>query len=488
MKAQTTMPPIDDTRADDPGTMKAMEAKLSSVMDSMKFTKAHKILFLLTTSGVFFDILEQDTIGIIGPVLQEDWGISTSQIALLTSTTFFTMMIGGLLSGVLADRYGRKTMLTINFFIYGAGALLCALAPNYGLLLAARALVGFGLGGELSSAITIMSEYSPTKHRGSAVAGMNIAGGGLGNLLAPLYGMLVLGPWAMLIAAGTDSWRWVFAFLVLPVLLVAVFRRYMPETPRFLLSRGRIDECNRSLTLLKQGRLVPRTMKIESEQFFDTGARTSLTSERIRLSELLARPWRSRAIALTIMTFAQIGGQTSILVLMPTILVHQGYTVIGSIGYTAVMQSGSVLGAVAATLLGRYVNRRTVIGIALLGAALSAIAFGTLFGSLALVLIFGSVLQFFMILLSTTLYAWYPEVFPTRIRAFGVGAAKSVGTLGAVIMPPVAGAIFDAAGLVPIFVMISVFLAIAFIASRTMPETRGRSLEEVNELKGEAMS
>jgi len=454
---------------------------LADTIDSMGFTRSHKLILLLVVFGVFFDVIEQNAVGLVGPALQESWGIGAGQIGLLNSATFFAMTVGGIVSGALADRFGRRNVLAINLVVYACGALLCALAPNFGLLLVFRTIVGLGLGGELSTAITMLAEFSPTRFRAAAVSTLNVAGGGIGNFLAPLYGMLIFGSLAPLLGSSENTWRWLFGFLVLPVVLIVVFRRYLPETPRYLLAKGRIDECNRTLTILKNGRLVPRGRSIPVTRFIEKPGAIGLSPEKVRISEIFSARLRRRSIAVSTTYFMLTAGQISILTLMPTILVSQGFSIVAGVGYTAVMQAGSLLGALFAAVIGSRFKRRSVIAVSTIGAACSAIAFGLFATTTPTVLGLGALFQFFILMLNTTVWAWLPELFPTRIRGFGTGVVKSIGGLGAVIMTPVAGFIFDAWGLSAIFATVGALYLLALLASRFGPETAGLSLEELNE-------
>lgn len=127
------------------------------------------------------------------------------------------------------DRIGRRTLLGANLMIFAVGSLLCAFAPSYEILVAARFLVGLGLGGEIATAVIMLAEFFSAKHRGTAVGLINVAAAGLGNMLAPLFGVIVFS-----VFTGDDRWRWLFGILVIPALAVVVYRRALPETPRYL--------------------------------------------------------------------------------------------------------------------------------------------------------------------------------------------------------------------------------------------------------------
>ena len=211
----------------------------------------HRQIVAMVLLGVFFDVLEQNAVGITGPILAEYWGLEAGDIGLLNTVTFTATAIGRVVTGILSDRYGRRTMLTINLLIFTLGALVCALAPSYEVLMLGRGIVGFGLGGEIAVAVVMVSEFFSARNRGTAVGLINVLGGGLGNMLAPAFGLAVFA-----LFPGPDRWRWVFGLLVLPALLVIFYRIFIPETPRYLLSRGKVNEASRVLDRLHHGRLL----------------------------------------------------------------------------------------------------------------------------------------------------------------------------------------------------------------------------------------
>jgi hypothetical protein len=186
-------------------------------------------------------------------------GLDATDIAFLNTITFFAAAMGRLLSGYLADRMGRRFMLNVNLALFTLGAVGCALAPDYAFLAVARAIVGFGLGGEITTAVTMLAEFCSARFRGTAVGLINVGGGGLGNMLAPAFalGVFTLFP-------GDDSWRWLFGCLVMPAIFIVFYRRFVPETPRFLLSKGRVEEANQVLSMLAAGKRPMRSTSCAS--------------------------------------------------------------------------------------------------------------------------------------------------------------------------------------------------------------------------------
>jgi putative MFS transporter len=151
-----------------------------------------------------------------------------------------------------------------------------------------------------------------------------------------------------------------------------------------------------------------------------------------------------------------------------------------SLAYTTIINIGGLVGAVLASVFGYRFKRRLVLGYGSVVAVAVAIAFGAS-ASLAMVLALGGALQLMFILLNTTTWVWAPELYPTRLRAFGTGASVTVALLAASLVPLLAGAIVDAEGALGMFVLVGVMYLIMAVAVRFGPETQGISLEEVSE-------
>ena len=463
--------------------LNSMLLKLSESVDKIPLTRTHWATILLVVAGMFFDILESNSLGLAGPQIIATFGISKAEFALISSMTFIGLTIGAYLGGMLSDIKGRKFALVANLVVYSVGGVLCALAPNYEVLMGSRLIVGIGLGGELAVGIALICEIMPTKYRAQAVAALNVGSGGLGNVVAPAYAALVLVALGNFFGGPQVAWRWLFGLLIVPVLLVLVIRRNMPESPRFLLTRGDIAGANRSLTALAAGRIPDEEIHIKVEDLHDDDGAAVVRPQKIRLGEIFTRGVRRRTATASGAYFMVVAAQMSLLTLMPTFLVARGSTIGQSLLYTLIMQIGSLLGALcAATITYRFRRRTVMVTGAVLG-CLVGLGFGLLANTDPLILIFGSLFQFFTLLLTTTLWSWAPELFPTRVRGFGVSFVKGTGGLGIIVMPPLIALIFDKAGLPGVFTTMAIMFAITALLALAGVETKDQTLEEANEAR-----
>ncbi|WP_219209276.1 MFS transporter [Variovorax boronicumulans] len=449
----------------------AQMRQLETALDGMGVTRSHKSIIFLVVCGVLFDVFEQNAVGLVGPLLRQQWGLSATDIGFLNTITFIAAAMGRLGSGYFADLKGRRFMLNVNLALFTFGAILCATAPNYTVLSIGRFIVGLGLGGEITTAVTMLAEFCSARFRGTAVGLINVGGGGLGNMLAPAF---ALGVFA--IFPGDNAWRWLFGCLVLPAVFIVFYRRFIPETPRFLLSQGKVKEANQVLSMLAAGQLANGSYPFR--EYITADAESTAPQRRAtRIGNIFSGVYARRTIAVGIASWMTFGAQLSVLTLMPTILVAQGYSITKSFAFTIVMQSGSLLGAIAASVLGYNLPRKRVLTFGAIAACLAGLAFGNLTGSVAYVLVFGALFQFCVLTLNTSIWIYAPELYPTRMRGLGVSFLLALGTVGGALSQLAAGKMFDLHGVAGMFGMIAVMYAIFAVAVQFAPETFGRSIE-----------
>ncbi|PTL74350.1 MFS transporter [Rathayibacter caricis DSM 15933] len=449
-----------------------MGDRIEAAYSRIGVTSAHVGIVAMILFGVFFDAIEQNTVGVAGPVLAADWGLAGAQLGLLNTATFTAVALGRVLAGVVMDRVGRRTLLGANLMVFAVGSLLCALAPSYEILVAARFLVGLGLGGEIATAVIMLAEFFSAKHRGTAVGLINVAAAGLGNMLAPLFGVIVF-----TVFTGDDRWRWLFGLLVIPALAVVVYRRALPETPRYLAARGRVAEANTVVNRLAQGRLHrPLTEEVDYLGAAETAPTAVVATPR--WTELFGRRHRRTTIALGVAVCMSYAAQISMLTLIPLILTSRGFDITSALWYTLVMQSGSLVGALVAALAARRLPRKLTLTVAAILGVGAGLGFGFLGTTVALVLMFGFLFNFSVIVLNTTIWLFAPEQYPTRIRGLGTSVILALGSLSGGLFPLLAGAVLDASGVGGMFALLAGLFAICAIAVQFPRETVGRPMAE----------
>ena len=183
-------------------------------------------LLVVTGLGWLFDAMDTGLIAFVLPVLAREWSLTPAQVGWIGSIGLIGMALGAVLAGTIADCIGRKQVFTITVLLYSISTGLCAVAWNYESLLVFRFLVGFGLGGELPVAATLMSEYAPARLRGRFIVLLE-SFWGLGWLVAACIAYLLI---------PVFGWQAAFFIGALPALYVFLLRLHMPESIRYLLA------------------------------------------------------------------------------------------------------------------------------------------------------------------------------------------------------------------------------------------------------------
>ena len=228
-------------------------AAIAARLERLPMTRFQRNIFLIIATAWFFDSIDLGSLTFLLGSIKTEFGLSTAQAGLLSSMSFIGMFAGAAISGMLADRFGRKLVFQISMVFWGLGSAWCAYAPDATMLGYARLLLGFGMGMEFPVALAIVSEFLPTAKRG--------------RYLAIMEGFWPLG----FIAAGCLSyvllsyfdWRAVFLAQALPALFLFVIRFLVPESPRWLADRGRYDEADRVMASIETkvtARLDGRTL------------------------------------------------------------------------------------------------------------------------------------------------------------------------------------------------------------------------------------
>ncbi|MDF2576020.1 MAG: hypothetical protein K0S05_2932, partial [Agromyces sp.] len=209
---------------------------LGDRLDDLPFTRRH--LRVLTGSGLGWalDAMDVGIISFVIAVLAQQWNLVPAETSLIASIGFVGMAVGASVGGLLADRFGRRQVFAVTLLVYGLATGASALVGGLATLLVLRFLVGLGLGAELPVASTYVSEFAPARIRGRLVVLLE-AFWAVGWTASALIGYFV-------IPASADGWRWAFALGAIPAVYALIVRWGLPESPRWLASRGRIAEAH----------------------------------------------------------------------------------------------------------------------------------------------------------------------------------------------------------------------------------------------------
>lgn len=434
-------------------------------LEALPVGRFHYKLLLVTGLGWLFDSMDTGLIAFILPVLAKEWGLAPGQMGLIGSIGLIGMALGAVISGTVADRIGRKKVFTITVLLYSIASAFCALSWNYQSLLVFRFLVGFGLGGELPVAATLVSEYAPSRVRGRFIVLLEsfwglgwIAAACIAYFFIPVYG-----------------WRMAFLIGALPALYVCLIRLHMPESVRYLLTRGRVDEARQIVLSLEKQLHVPSALFTGETEPVPVVAKASFR-------ELWKKPFMSRTIMLWLVWFGINFSYYGIFMWLPSLVFQQGFTVVKTFEYVLIMTLAQLPGYYCAAWLVDKIGRKYTLSAFLLFSGVASYFFGHA-STAATLMMWGSVMSFFNLGAWGVLYTYTPEQYPTVIRALGSGWAAGFGRFGGMAAPMMVGALLARSfGFASVFYMFAlVFAAVAVIVLSLGVESKQKDLESLSD-------
>ncbi|OSI11245.1 MFS transporter [Neisseria zoodegmatis] len=425
--------------------------------------KFHYKLLILIGLGWLFDAMDTGMVSFVLATLGKEWNLTPSELGWIVSVGFIGMALGAVLSGRMADRIGRKNVFVATMVLYSIATGLCAFAWNLESLLFFRFWVGFGLGGQLPVAVSLVSEYAPPKVRGRFIVLLE-SFWGLGWLAAALVSYFFI-----------PQYGWQSAFLIgaLPVFYAFFVWKHLPESVPYLISKGRVGEAHKIVVGLE------KQAGIEAVQTASVAERAP--QENPRFAQLWQPPFAKRTLMLWLIWFGIVFSYYGIFTWLPKLLVEQGYTVMKTFEYVLVMILAQLPGYFAAAVLVEKIGRKATLAGFLFACAVCAYFFGRS-DSAAMIMFWGCWMSFFNLGAWGVLYTYTPELYPVRFRAFGSGWAGAVGRIGGIVAPmAVAAMIGGDGGFGRIFVMFTaVLMAVVAVIVVLGEETKGRSLEDIS--------
>ena len=449
----------------------------SQRLDRLPFTRKHGRLLGASGIGWALDAMDVGLISFVIAALAVHWDLAKSDGSLIASAGFAGMAIGASLGGLLADRIGRRSVFALTLLVYGLATGASALAMGVGTLIALRFVVGLGLGAELPVASTLMSEFAPARIRGRIIVWLEAFWAG-GWILAAVIGTFVA-------TSGPTGWRWALALGMVPAAYSIVIRLGMPESVRFLETKGRHEEAERivrdfeasaGLDAAAQGVLASDAGTEEGRVAADAVGVVP-EADQVASGGIWSAALRARTAGLWVVWACINLAYYGAFIWIPTLLVDRGFTLTQSFTFTLIITLAQIPGYAAAAWLIEVLGRRWTLTLFLAGSAVSAVGYG-MADSEATILVAGCLLSFFNLGAWGALYAIGPELYPTAVRGTGTGAAAAFGRLASIAAPFLVPVLVVAGGQWLAFVVFALAFAVAAAAAFTLPEQRGKALAE----------
>jgi putative MFS transporter len=446
-------------------------ASLLARIERTQISPWHIRALLVMGSATFFDAFDVLAIAYVLPALIGVWKLAPRTIGVLISSSFIGQIVGALFFGCLAERIGRLRCAKITIAVYSLMSILCAMSWNIPSLLAFRTIQGIGLGGEVPVAAAYINEISRAKGRGRFFL--------LYELIFPigLVGASLLGFWLV----PRFGWRTMFLIGGLPAILVLVLfvGNILPESPRWLVTKGRFDEAEQIVEQMESaarsaGAVIPTTPE----------PLPIAPSPRRETSwlELFRGIYRLRTIVVWCIWITTYFVTYGVNTWLPTIFrTYYKYSLADALRYGVIINLAGLAGAFLCAMLVDHLGRRPwfILAYTLGAAPLMAIWLRGA-GNPREVIVLVAISFMFISGNSMLVYLYTTEIYPTRLRSLGTGAASAWLRVASAAGPAIVGfalAGYGVSGVFLLFGMIS--LAGAAISFRTV-ETRERMLEEIS--------
>ena len=410
----------------------AMALTYDQAIEQVGFGRFQRKLMVVCGLGWAADAMEILLIAFILPAIGEEWGLNNTQKGLLGTAVFVGMLAGAWGWGWLSDRIGRKTGFISTVAIDSVFGLLSAFSPSFIWLLVLRAITGFGVGGTLPVDYSIFAEYLPAKSRGRYLVLLEsfwaigtIAAAGLAWLIVPRLG-----------------WRWLLAVSALPGILIFFIRRSIPESPRYLLVSGKSEQALQVLQRVarENGRELPANKILPPPP-----------SARGQVRDLWSPGLVRTTLTLWLIWFAISLGYYGVFTWLPSYFRAKGMALLPIYQNTFILALAQLPGYFSAAYLVEKLGRRVTLGVYLVASGVFTYLFA-MATSLPLVVGMAVWMSFFTLGAWGALYAYTPEVYPTTLRATGMGAASGWTRIAGAIAPILGAALMGVSLAIPLTV------------------------------------
>jgi putative MFS transporter len=458
-----------------PSVLPQARPSAAARLERLPFSGYHRTIFIIIAAAFFFDSIDLGTMTFVLGSIKTEFKLSSAMAGLVASASFFGMVLGAAVAGLLADRFGRRPVFQWSMVLWGIASYLCSTAHSVDALIFYRVLLGIGMGMEFPIAQTLLSEFVPAASRGRLVALMD-GFWPLGFITAGIVSYFVLPQF---------GWRTVFALLAIPAVFVLIVRRVVPESPRWLEHRGKPAEADAVLIGIEAK--VMKANGLTSLPAPSMLAEPASASTQGAFREIWSAAYRQRTIMVWLLWFFALLGFYGLTSWLGALMQQAGFAVTKSVLYTMLISLGGVPGFLCAAWLVERWGRKPTCIVSLVGGGVMAFLYGQTAlhaDSASLLICTGLLMQFFLFGMWAVLYTYTPELYGTGARATGSGFASAIGRVGSLIGPYAVGVVLPVFGQGGVFTLGALSFAVAALAVWMMGiETKGLALESLASLE-----
>jgi len=438
--------------------------ELIARLENVPFSRWHAKARIVVGSATFFDAFCALSLAFALPALIRLWQITPAQSGLLISSSYVGQFIGALLFSALAEKFGRIRSAAAATAMMSVMSLACAFAGNFQILMACRFLQGIGVGGEMPVAAAYISELSKAHGRGRFFM--------LYEMIFPI-GLMATGQVGALVVPAF-GWQAIFWIGGLPGLAVTYLLFRLPESPRFLISKGRLSEAESVIKQIEAS--TSRRISGAVTERFSSAA----PQQRTRWTEVFQRTYLRRTIVVWTLWATAFFVTNSLNNWLPTL-----YSTVYHLDLRQSLRAASLTNIAQVAVLiacvfyiDRVGRKSWTFGSLLIGAG-SLFTLGLVGNSVSRVVVFATLSYGIVGSVNAVLYLYTPEIYPTRMRAIGTGMATCWLRLASALGPLVVGAVVAAGKTNAVFLMFAAVSVVGAFAATRMIETRARRLEDI---------
>ena len=440
----------------------ALIARIERVPNSAWHVRARVVM----GSATFFDAFNALSIAFVLPILVRQWHITPPEIGLMIGASYAGQLLGGLAFSWAAERWGRVPCAAAATAIFAVMSLVCAGTWSFASLLVARFVQGIGVGGEMPVAAVYISELSKARGRGRFFL--------LYEMIFPI-GLMATGQVAAVLVPWL-GWKTMFVAGGLPGLVIAVLLLRLGESPRWLIARGRLAEAEAVIRAMEAaaGVAAPVAPVVAAVV-------VPVVERHGRWAELLSPAYRARTLIVWVLWASTFLIANSLNNWMPTL-----YTTVYHLSLHDALRAASMTNVaqvalllVCAGVIDRIGRRRWMMGAFGLGAVLLGVLALAGMRDVAWVIVLVTLSYGLIGSINAVVYLYTPEIYPTRMRAIGTGAASAWLRIASAAGPALIGLMLVRGGVDRVFLMFAGVAVVGVAAAAWTIETRNLRLEDI---------
>ena len=394
---------------------------VNQVVDDAKFTPFHMNVLFWCMLVIIFDGYDLVIYGVAMKGLVAQWGLSAKEAGFLGSVALFGMMIGAMALGSLADRYGRKKMIALCLVLFSLFTFLCGFAQNPTQFAIMRFIAGVGIGGAMPNLVAMMAEYSPKRMRSTMVSLM-FSGYAIGGMLSAGLGIMIV---------PSMGWEWMFYLGIIPLFLLPLIWKFLPESLGFLMRQGKEAEVRKILP-----KVAPE-LNITAE---DQLVREEVVVKKsvVPVGQLFVEHRGVSTLAFWVSFFCCLLMTYALSTWLPKFMEQAGYELKAGLSFLFAMNIGAMIGAIGGGWLADKFNIKAVLVAFLLLGSTAFVCLGYK-APVPVLYLLVTIAGATTIGTQIVLYSYVAIFYPLKIRSTGIGWASGVGRIGAIVGPILGG-------------------------------------------------